>query len=139
MLMLCCTSCSEQTSAPEEPNQAQLIAGTWTLTSTVDKGKTTKALDHQKRIIIKEDGAFELLVRTKDRQDWSTFGTGVLFFRPPLLTFYWNSGAEETLTITEREANRIVLRVGQSFAPTKDLHPDEIYERTSTKSNPSES
>ena len=134
-----CSSCSKQASDLDETNQAKLLVGTWTLKATITKDKKSTVLDPQKRIIIKQDGTFELLVRSKDDQPWSKFGTGALYYSPPLLTLYWNSGAEEILTLTERKSNRFILHVGQSFAPTKELHPDEVYERTTPKSSSSKS
>jgi len=131
-------SCGERATGPEETNNAPLLAGAWILQTTLSQGEEAPAIHGQKRLVIKDDGAFRLFYRDDSAEQWSLLRQGILLYKPPVLTLFFQTGGEETLQVLDGRSDRLVLRVGRSLVPARDQLPDEMYVKESS-SNPSAS
>ncbi len=131
-------SCGERATRPEETNNAQLLAGTWILQITRSQGNEAPAIHGQKRLIIKDNGAFRLFYRDDSPEHWSLLREGILLYKPPVLTLFFQTGGEETLQVLDGSSDRLVLRVGRSLVPAREQLPDEVYVKEPS-SNPSTS
>jgi len=138
-VFLAVLSCGPQAQRNEKSDQALRLAGTWTLNARIADGVESSISERYMRLDLNPDATFRARYRGDQSQGWTKAGQGAFSYEPPYLYLYWESGAANTLLVSELDQNRLYVHHGRNLVPLKDQEPDEIFVREKIEKGPTRS
>jgi hypothetical protein len=136
LLGLFAAACSDNTPKVEKRAHNDQLAGTWELKARIAGSLESPAKERFIRLNLKPDGTFAADFRGEAHQHWIRAGEGGFSYEPPLLSFFWDSGAAVTFLVTELAADRMKLHRGRNLAPLKEQEPEEVFIRRKIEKGP---
>ena len=131
--------CGSNSPSLGEPDEGKVLAGTWTLKSKIVGGQERPIDERFMKMVLRQDGTFQAFYRGNSTQNWIRAGAGAFSYRPPLLKFFWDTGQQMKLLVTDKEPDLMRLHHGLNMVPLKDQPPDEVFVRTKPAKGPASS